>query len=92
MVERRAFVWVGDAKYKNLTKRNDRVPNEDLYQMLAYTTALDLPSGTLIYAQGDAEPRTYVVNYAGKRLEVVALDISRPLEEVLEQVRDIAVD
>ena len=51
---------------------------------------LDLPGGTLIYAQGEAEPRTYAVNYAGKRLSVVALDISRPLGEVLEQVRDIA--
>ena len=80
--------FVGDAKYKNLADRS--TPNADLYQLLAYATALDLPGGTLIYAQGEAEPRTYAVNYAGKRLSVVALDISRPLGEVLEQVRDIA--
>ena len=33
--------FVGDAKYKNVT--GERVPNADLYQLLAYTTALDLP-------------------------------------------------
>ena len=80
--------FVGDAKYKNLTGRS--IQNADLYQLLAYTTALNLPGGTLIYARNEAEPRTYEVRHAGKRLEVVALDISRPLEEVLEQVRDIA--
>ena len=81
-------LFVGDAKYKNLADRS--IPNADLYQLLAYATALDLPGGTLIYAQGEAEPRTYAVNYAGKRLSVVALDISLPLEDVLEQMRDIA--
>ena len=37
--------FVGDAKYKNFT--GHRVPNGDLYQMLSYATALDLPRGTL---------------------------------------------
>ena len=82
-------LWVGDAKYKNLEGPGARKP-ADLYQMLAYATALDLPGGTLIYAKYEADPRNYRVKHAGKRLEVVALDISRPLEEVLEQVRDIA--
>ena len=45
--------FVGDAKYKNLTDRS--TPNADLYQLLAYATALDLPGGSLIYAQGEAE-------------------------------------
>ena len=35
---------------------NERVPNADLYQLLAYATALDLPGGMLIYAEGEAEP------------------------------------
>ena len=82
-------LWVGDAKYKNLEGPGARKP-ADLYQMLAYATALDLPGGTLIYAKGEAEPRNYRVKHAGKRLSVTSLDISRPLEEVLEQVRDIA--
>ena len=37
--------FVGDAKYKNITGKS--VPNADLYQLLAYTTALDLPGGLL---------------------------------------------
>ena len=36
--------FVGDAKYKNLT--NARVPNADLYPLLAYAIALDLPVGS----------------------------------------------
>ena len=46
-------VFVGDAKYKNID--NKPVPNSDLYQMLAYVTALDLPGGLLIYAKGEAD-------------------------------------
>ena len=34
--------FVGDAKYKNIT--GERVPNADLYQLLAYATALE-PAG-----------------------------------------------
>ena len=48
-----ACVFVGDAKYKNIT--DERVPNSDLYQLLAYTTALNLPGGLLIYAEGEAD-------------------------------------
>ena len=60
--------------------------------MFAYTTALDLPSGTLIYAKDEDEvdPRRYTVKHAGKTLEVIALDLELPLDEVIGQVRDIA--
>ena len=51
--------FVGDAKYKSLTDRP--VPGADLYQLLAYATALDLPGGLLVYAQGEADTATYVV-------------------------------
>jgi 5-methylcytosine-specific restriction enzyme subunit McrC len=81
--------FVGDAKYKNIDgSRNP--PVSDLYQLLAYTTALDLPGGMLIYAKGEAEPITYRVRHSGKRLEVAALDLSRPLHEILAQVEDLA--
>ena len=30
------------------------MPNADLYQLLAYTTALNLPGGLLVYAKGEA--------------------------------------
>ena len=77
-------VFVGDAKYKR------SVPNSDLYQMLAYVTALDLPGGLLIYAEGEPEAAKYTVRHSGKLLEVVALDLSGTLECVLQRVRGVA--
>ena len=70
-------IFVGDAKYKNVT--GDRVPNSDLYQLLAYVTALDLPGGMLVYAQGESEVGTYSSRHTGKLLDVAALDLSRHL-------------
>lgn len=79
-------VFVGDVKYKNLA--GDRsVPNADLYQLLAYATALDLPGGLLIYAQGEADAGNYRVRHCGKMLEVAALDLSGNLDDVLGRVR-----
>lgn len=80
--------FVGDAKYKKIV--HSSVPNADLYQLLAYATALDLPGGLLIYAQGEAEAATYKIRNTCKQLEVVALDLSGTLEEILERVKDIA--
>ena len=80
--------FVGDAKYKNLTNR--RVPNEDLYQLLAYVTALDLPGGMLIYAEGEADTATYHVRHSGKRLEVAALDLSGSLGDILDRITEIS--
>ena len=82
------YVFVGDAKYKNIT--GGRIPNADLYQLLAYVTALDLPNGLLIYAKGEAETATYQVRHSGKRLEVAALDLSGTLDEVLARVEWVA--
>ena len=81
-------VFVGDAKYKKIV--HDRIPNADLYQLLAYATALDLPGGLLIYAKDEAEPRKYHVRHAGKLLEVAALDLSGTLDGVLARVAGLA--
>ena len=80
--------FVGDAKYKNLTVR--RVPNSDLYQMLSYATALDLPGGLLVYAQGEVDDESYEVRHSGKRLAVTSLDIAGTLDQTLKRVRRIA--
>ncbi len=80
--------FVGDAKYKRV--RVESVPNADLYQLLAYVTALDLPGGLLIYAQGEADTATYDVRHSGKRLEVAALDLDGSLDEVLVRVDGLA--
>ena len=81
-------VFVGDAKYKKITHAS--VPNADLYQLLAYATALDLPGGLLIYAQDEAEPREYRVRNGGKRLEVAALDLSGTLDDALIRIKGLA--
>ena len=79
--------FVGDAKYKNITNR--QVPNADLYQLLAYSTALDLPGGLLIYAKGEASLGSYKVRHADKWLEVVEVDLSKPLNVILKRVGQI---
>ena len=81
-------VFVGDAKYKNITGK--AVPESDIYQMLAYVTALDLPGGMLVYAKGEAEPVVHTVRHTGKRLEIAALDLSGALGEILADVGRLA--
>ena len=80
--------FVGDAKYKRV--KYDSVPNADLYQLLAYVTALDLPGGLLVYAQGEADAARYQVRHSGKRLEVAALDLGGTLDDVLGRVGHLA--
>ena len=81
-------VFVGDAKYKNITGK--AVPESDIYQMLAYVTALNLQGGLLVYAKGEADAATYHIRHADKTIEVVALDIDGRLEEILENVNRLA--
>ena len=81
-------IFVGDAKYKNAAGKG--VPNPDLYQLLAYVTALDLPAGLLVYAQGEADVATYRVRCSGKRLEVTALDLSGALDKALARAGRLA--
>ena len=80
-------LFVGDAKYK---VADQSVPNGDLYQLLAYVSALDLPGGMLIYAKGEADPVTHQVRHSRKQLEIAALDLSGSLDEVLSRVKDVA--
>ena len=81
--------FVGDAKYKRV--QDKRVPNADLYQLLAYATALDLPGGLLVYAGGEAEDVVHQVRHAGKRLEVAALDLSGTIGDLQARIRELAV-
>ena len=80
--------FVGDAKYKRIL--DQRVPNADLYQLLAYATALDLPGGMLIYAQGEADPVVHKVRHLGKQLEIAAVDLSGTLDQVIVRVGKLA--
>ena len=83
--------FVGDAKYKRVLD-GARVPNADLYQILAYATALDLPGGLLVYArdEGKTEEVSHRVRHAGKRLEVAALDLTGTIDQLLNRVDALA--
>ena len=81
--------FVGDAKYKRV--QDERVPSADLYQLLAYATALDLPGGLLVYAGGEAEEVVHQVRHAGKQLEVAALDLSGTIGDLQARIRELAV-
>ena len=82
-------IWVGDVKYKRLPMA--AYLNADLYQLLAYAVALDLPDGTLIYAADEGVAAAeHVVRHSYKQLRVIALDLSAPWRKLLEQINDIA--
>ena len=84
--------FVGDVKYKRTN--DERVPNVDLYQMLAYATALDLPGGLLVYAEGDREggPSTHDhrIRHAGKHVHVMTLDLAEPIARLEGEIRRLA--
>ena len=79
--------FVGDAKYKRINAAG--VKHADLYQLLAYTTALGVESGMLVYAAGEATDVEHEVRLAGKRLLVRTLDIDGTPTTVLERVADL---
>lgn len=82
--------YVGDIKYKISTEA--RGVSADYYQLLAYTTALGLDEGILIYCRDpDArDERTITVRNADTRLVLHALDLSGSADRVDTQIRILA--
>ena len=80
--------FVGDAKYKKLVTPGFR--HADIYQMLAYCIAADLPSGLLVYAAGEDEGGTHRINNAGKTIEVTTLNLTGAPEDILAEVTCLA--
>lgn len=76
---------VVDAKYKA-----GKVPNADLYQLLAYCTVLGLRVGHLVYAAGELTPAEHVVRQAGITIFCHAVDLSQDSDALIEQVRGLA--
>ena len=64
----------------------------DYYQILAYTRALDVPAGMLIYCQrdGDAPPRAITVGAHQTRLDTWALTLSGSPADIERRLRDLA--
>jgi 5-methylcytosine-specific restriction enzyme subunit McrC len=81
-------VFAGDVKYKRI--KASGILHPDLYQLLAYSVASDLPGGLLIYAAGEDEAATHEVVHVGKRLDVVTLDLAGNIEDVLGQINGVA--
>jgi 5-methylcytosine-specific restriction enzyme subunit McrC len=65
-----------DIKYKSLT--DQQPPEADVYQLLAYCTALRLAEGHLIYAHGEAKPANYVIGEAATRIVVSTVNLHQP--------------
>jgi len=80
--------FVGDVKYKRVNVEG--VQHPDVYQVLAYAVAANLPGGLLIYAAGEAEPVTHRVRYLARTIDVIALDLSVAPKKVLEQASAVA--
>jgi 5-methylcytosine-specific restriction enzyme subunit McrC len=79
---------VVDAKYK--AEKPDGFPDADLYQMLAYCTALGLPEGHLVYAKGDASHAVHQVRHAGIVIHQHALDLDQAPSGLLAEIRSLA--
>ncbi|WP_225830427.1 McrC family protein [Streptomyces sp. NK08204] len=79
---------VADAKYK--AGKPHGYPDADLYQMLAYCTALGLQNGHLVYAKGNAPHAGHIVRRSGTALHQHALDLDRNPSVLLSEIRALA--
>ena len=75
---------VVDAKYKS--EKPAGFPDADLYQMLAYCTALGLTEGHLIYAKGNELETTHRVRHCGIGIHTRTLDLNAPPSDILSQL------
>ena len=90
------YVWmlagepaaVVDAKYK--AEKPSGFPQADIYQLLAYCTALGLGEGHLIYAKGNEDPREHAVIGADVTVHCHALDLAQAPSVLLAQVDALA--
>ena len=77
-----------DAKYK--AEKPSGFPNADIYQLLAYCTALGLRTGFLVYAAGNEQPTRYVICQVGIEIICYALNLSEPPNVFLAQIGHLA--
>lgn len=80
-------VFAGDCKYK---RTEGAIPNADVYQMLAYLTALQLDDGLLVYAAGEEVPHSITIPFADKHVRIRTIDVTQPPRDVLTQIANLA--
>jgi 5-methylcytosine-specific restriction enzyme subunit McrC len=83
-------VYVADTKYKITADGYAR--DRDYYQILAYTRALDVPAGMLIYCQrdGDAPPTSITVGAHQTRLDTSALALTGTPADIEHRLQTLA--
>lgn len=85
---------VADAEYR--AEKRAGYPDSDLYQILAYCTALGLPEGHLVYAKGNTPHAAHQVRHAGITLHQHALDLNQDpavlLADLAVQSRQMCAD
>jgi 5-methylcytosine-specific restriction enzyme subunit McrC len=81
-------VFIGDVKYKSVS--DSGVKHGDLYQLLAYTMAADVPAGVLVYAEGEGTPHVHRIPTVQKQLEVVSMHLDGSPAQVLSQITELA--
>ena len=81
-------VAVVDAKYK--AEKLSGYPNADVYQMLAYCTALGLRVGHLVYARGNEIGMEHRIRNAGITVKAHVVDLTLPPVLLLEDIQRIA--
>lgn len=87
------LAFVGDLKYKVLDKRWGSLTS-DLFQVLAYVTALDLPEGVLVYCRDpdtdSLQHDAVTVRHSNKGLHVWGVNMSGPPSEVQAEMLALA--
>ena len=81
-------LFVGDVKYKRLEA--GRIKHPDLYQLVSYAIAADLPRALLVYASGEGAPGVHEIVHVGKELTITTLDLEGAPDEILGQVGQLA--
>ncbi|MFF0546793.1 AAA family ATPase [Nocardia thailandica] len=84
----RAIRAIADAKYK--AEKPAGFPDADLYQMLAYCTASNLPDGHLIYARGDQPVRSHRIMHSPITIHCHTLDLSLSPAALLAEIDRLA--
>ena len=67
-------------------------PNADIYQMLAYCTALGLPVGHLVYAKGNDAETSAVIRNAGIAIHCHTVELDTAPDALAAQVDELARD
>lgn len=77
-----------DAKYK--AEKPAGFPDADLYQLLAYCTALDLADGHLVYAKGNELETMHEIRNAGVIIHAHTIDLTAAPSALLLQMEALA--